>query len=63
MVYLVHKHFRFRRTFSTLLASSHVEVVSFISRADCLANGKLREADCLVLDLQFYDSGGANLRQ
>ena len=62
-VYLIHEDLRFCQTLSTLLASSGIAVLSFSSCADCLEHGKLREAGCLVLDLQLHNSGGASLRQ
>ena len=59
-VYLIHPDLHLCQTLSALLVPFNMAVVRFSSIADCLARGDLREASCLVLDLQVNDNDGTS---
>jgi FixJ family two-component response regulator len=60
-VYLIHEDLQLCQTLSTLLVPFQLEVFRFSSIADCLKRGNLREASCLLIDLQVHDSDCVSL--
>jgi len=61
-VYLIHEDLQLCHMLSTLLVPFNLEVLRFSSIADCLRRGNLRDAGCLLIDLQVHESDGASLR-